>query len=79
MMMAQMAGLDLGDFIWTGGDTHLYVNHLDQAKLQLTREPRGLPTMHLKNRDQGLDDWEYEDFNLYNYNPHPGIKAKVSV
>jgi thymidylate synthase len=79
MMMARMAGLGLGDFIWTGGDTHLYVNHVDQARLQLSREPRDLPHMHLKDRGQGLDDWEYEDFKLVDYNPHPSIKAPVAV
>lgn len=79
MMMARMAGLGLGEFIWTGGDTHLYNNHLDQARLQLSREPRDLPIMDLKDRGQGLDDWEYEDFTLLEYHPHPGIKAEVSV
>lgn len=79
MIMARMAGLGLGDFIWTGGDTHLYVNHLDQAKLQLSREPRSLSRLDLKDRCQGLDDWEYEDFTLVDYNPHPSIKAKVAV
>ncbi len=79
MMMARMSNLELGDFIWTGGDTHLYVNHLDQAKIQLSRDPRSLPTMDLKDRDQGLDDWEYDDFTLLDYDPHPSIKAKVSI
>lgn len=79
MMMARMAGLGLGDFIWTGGDTHLYNNHLEQAKLQLSRETRSMPTMCLKNRGQELGGWVYEDFTLRDYDPHPGIKAKVSV
>lgn len=79
MMMARMAGLGLGEFVWTGCDVHLYSDHLDQARLQLTREPRELPLMNIKDRGQGLDDWEYEDFELIDYNPHPGIKAKVSV
>lgn len=79
MMMARMSGLDLGDFIWTGGDTHLYSDHLEQATLQLSREPRHLPTMRLTDRGQGLDDWVYEDFTLTNYDPYSTIKAKVSV
>lgn len=79
MMMAQMAGLKLGEFIWTGGDVHLYTNHLDQARLQLSREPRPLPTLDLKDRGQGLNDWEYEDISMLDYDPLPSIKAKVSV
>lgn len=79
MIMARMAGLGLGDFIWTGGDTHLYNNHLEQAKLQLSRDTRELPVMGLKDRGQGLGGWLYEDFTLCDYFPHPGIKAKVSV
>ena len=79
MMMARMAGLDLGEFIWTGGDVHLYNNHLEQARIQLQREPRDLPTVDLKDRGQGIDDWEYEDIKLLDYDPLPGIKAKVSV
>lgn len=78
-MMAQMAGLELGEFIWTGGDVHLYNNHLDQARLQLSRDTRPLPKLELTDRGQGLDDWEYDDIAVVGYDPHPGIKAKVSV
>lgn len=78
-MMARMAGLKVGEFIWTGGDTHLYSNHFEQAREQLSREPKVLPTMLLKERGQDIDDWEFDDFNLINYDPHPGIKASVSV
>ena len=79
MVMAQMASLELGEFIWVGGDVHIYLNHIEQAKLQLTRTPKPLPTMRLRDRGQGLDDWEYEDFQLEGYDPHPRIKAEVSV
>lgn len=79
MMMAQMANLELGEFIWTGGDVHLYNNHLDQARLQLSRQPRELPRLQLRDRGQGLNDWEFEDISLFDYDPHPGIKAQVSV
>lgn len=79
MMMAKMAGLGLGEFVWTGGDVHLYNNHLDQAREQLLRDTKDLPIMCLNWRDQGLNDWEFEDFDLVAYNPHPAIKADVSV
>lgn len=79
LVVAKIVGLQPGEFIWTAGDCHLYNNTLEQAKLQLTREPKKLPTMILKDRNQGLDDWEYEDFELVNYESHPGIKAQVSV
>lgn len=79
MMMARMAGLGLGEFIWTGGDVHLYSNHFDQARLQLERAPRQLPILNLKDRGQGIEDWEFEDVSLLEYDPHPHIKAKVAV
>lgn len=79
MMMAEMSGLKCGEFVWTGGDTHLYVNHLEQASLQLSRELRRLPVMKIYNRGQEINDWMYEDFKLFNYDPHPSIKAEVSV
>ncbi|RDV16330.1 thymidylate synthase [Pontibacter diazotrophicus] len=79
LMMAQVTGLQPGEFIWTGGDTHLYLNHLEQAQLQLTREPRELPTMKLNPEVKDIFDFTYEDFELVNYNPHPGIKAPVAV
>jgi len=79
MMMAKMADLELGDFIWTSGDSHIYSNCIEQTKTQVMRDCRRLPTMTLKNRGQGLSDWEYDDFKLTGYDPHPHIKAKVSV
>lgn len=78
-MMAQVTGLQVGDFIHTTGDTHLYLNHLEQAKLQLTREPRPLPTMKLNPDVKDIFSFRYEDFLLENYNPWPHIKAEVSV
>jgi thymidylate synthase len=66
-------------FVWTGGDVHLYSNHLDQARLQLTREPRSLPQLRIKDRGQGLFDYEYEDFEVVGYDPHPHIAAPVAV
>ncbi len=79
MMMAQVTGLKAGDFIHTTGDTHLYLNHLDQARLQLTREPKALPTMRINPDVKDLLDFQYEDFQLENYEPWPHIKAAVSV
>ena len=78
-MMAQVTGLEAGEFIHTTGDTHLYLNHLDQARLQLTREPRPLPKMKLNPDVKSLFDFQYEDFQLEDYNPWPHIKAAVSV
>ena len=79
MMMAQVCGLKPGEFIHTTGDTHLYLNHLEQAKLQLTREPRPLPTMKINPDVKSIFDFKYEDFQLENYDPWPHIKAEVSV
>jgi thymidylate synthase len=78
-MVAQVCGFELGDFIWTGGDTHLYLNHLEQAELQLTREPRPLPRMMLNPEVKSIFGFKYEDFKLENYNPHSAIKAPVAV
>ena len=78
-LMAQVTGFEPGDFIHTTGDTHLYLNHLDQARLQLTREPRQLPTMKLNPDVKSIIDFQYEDFELVCYDPHPHIKAEVSV
>ena len=78
-MMAQCAGLECGDFIHTTGDTHLYLNHLEQAELQLTREPRPLPKMIINPDVKDIFSFKYEDFQLVDYNPHPHIKAEVSV
>ena len=79
MMMAQVCGLKPGEFIHTTGDTHLYLNHLEQARLQLTREPRPLPRMRLNREVKDLFAFQYDDFLLENYNPWPHIKAEVSV
>lgn len=79
MMMAQVTGLEPGEFIHTTGDTHLYLNHLEQARLQLSREPRPLPTMKLNPDVKSLYDFKYEDFELVGYDPWPHIKADVSV
>jgi thymidylate synthase len=78
-MMAQVTGLKAGDFIHTTGDTHLYLNHIEQAKLQLTREPRPLPTMKINPDVKSIFDFQFEDFELVGYDPHPHIKAEVSV
>lgn len=79
MMMAQVTGLKAGEFVHTTGDTHLYLNHLDQARLQLSREPRPLPMMRLNPDVKSLFDFTFEDFQLEDYNPWPHIKAEVSV
>ena len=79
MMMAQVCGLQPGDFIHTLGDTHIYLNHLEQANLQLTREPRKLPKMKINPDVKSIFDFKYEDFELEGYDPHPHIAAKVSV
>ena len=79
MMMAQVCGLRPGDFVHTFGDAHLYNNHLDQARLQLTREPRPLPRMVINPEVKDLFDFKDEDFTLEGYDPHPHIKAEVSV
>lgn len=78
-MMAQVTGLKAGDFIHTTGDTHLYMNHIEQARLQLTREPRPLPKMLINPDVKSIFDFKYEDFELEDYNPWPHIKADVSV
>jgi thymidylate synthase len=78
-MIAQVTGLNPGDFVHTLGDAHLYTNHLEQARTQLARAPRALPSMHLNPDVRSLFDFRYEDFELLNYDPHPGIKAPVAV
>jgi len=78
-MIAQQCDLEVGDFIWTGGDTHLYVNHLEQTRLQLTRQPLALPRLIIKRRPNSLFDYTYEDFEIQNYEFHPHIKAPVAV
>ena len=79
MMIAQVCGLGLGDFVHTFGDVHIYNNHIEQVKLQLSREPRHLPTMKLNPEIKSIFDFKYEDFKLENYNPYDAIKADVSI
>ena len=78
-MLAQQADLNVGEFIWTGGDCHLYLNHLEQADEQLSREPLPLPTLAIKRRPPSIFDYRFEDFEILNYEAHPHIKAAVAV
>ena len=78
-IIAQVTGLQPGDFVHTLGDAHIYLNHLEQVNLQLTRTPRHLPNMSLTHGIKDIDNFKYEDFSLSNYEPHPGIKGKISV
>jgi len=79
MMVAQVCGLKLGDFVHTLGDAHIYLNHLEQTREQLSREPRALPTMRINPEVQDIFGFRFEDFTLENYDPHPAIKAPVAV
>ena len=78
-MLAQQCDLALGDFIWTGGDCHIYSNHAEQVATQLAREPRPYPTLHITRRPDSIFDYTFEDFELQGYDPHPLIKAPVAV
>jgi len=78
-MMAQQCDLEVGEFIWTGGDTHIYVNHFDQVDEQLSREPRPLPQLKFARKPDSIFDYTFEDFLIENYDPHPGIRAQVAV
>jgi thymidylate synthase len=78
-MVAQVTGLKPGDFVHTFGDAHLYLNHLEQARLQLSREPRPLPTIRLNPVVKDILAFQYKDFTIENYDPHPHIKAEVAV
>ena len=78
-MVAQQTDLEPGEFIWTGGDCHLYLNHLDQARLQLSRTPRALPRLKLARRPESIFDYRFEDFVIESYDPWPGIKAPIAV
>ena len=79
MMIAQVCGFELGDFVHTFGDVHIYSNHMEQIKLQLSREPRKLPTMKINPNVKSIYDFKYEDFELEGYDPHPAIKGAVAV
>ena len=78
-MIAQQTDFDVGDFVWTGGDCHLYLNHLEQADEQLRREPLSLPRLIIKRKPDSIFDYEFEDFEILNYESHPHIKAPVAV
>ena len=78
-MVAQQCDLDVGDFIWTGGDCHLYSNHYEQVELQLSREPRAYPKLNIKRKPASIFDYQLDDFEIVDYDPHPHIKAPVAV
>jgi len=78
-MLAQQAGLEVGDFVWTGGDCHLYLNHLEQAELQLSRTSFALPELRIKRKPEDLFSYQFDDFEFINYESHPAIKAAVAV
>jgi thymidylate synthase len=78
-MVAQQCNLEVGEFIWTGGDCHLYLNHLEQARTQLTRTPMPLPALHIKKNPVSLFAYAYEDFEFLNYESHPAVKAPIAV
>lgn len=79
LMLAQQANLEPGELVWVGGDSHLYLNHLDQAREQITREPRSFPKMRLARKPASIDGYRIEDFEVEDYDPHPAIKAAVAV
>lgn len=78
-LVAQQCGLDVGEFIWTGGDCHLYLNHLEQARTQLQRAPLALPQLLIKRKPESLFDYKFDDFEIINYESHPAIKAPIAV
>jgi thymidylate synthase len=78
-MVAQQCDLETGEFIWTGGDVHLYLNHLEQARLQISRQPFRLPQLHIKRKPGSIFDYVYEDFEMLNYQCHPAIKAPIAI
>jgi thymidylate synthase len=79
LMFAKITGLKPGEFVWTGGDTHLYSNHFEQAREQLTREPRPSPRLVINGDQKEIEDFNFEDFELEGYDPHPPIKAPIAV
>ncbi len=78
-MVAQQCDLGVGDFVWTGGDCHLYLNHLEQVDLQLSRAPRPLPRLAILRKPASIAEYRFEDFAILDYDPHPAIKAPVAV
>ncbi len=78
-MVAQVCDYEVGDFIHTFGDTHIYLNHLEQVELQLSRDPMPLPTLKLNEEVKNIEDFKFEDIDILNYNSHPPIKGKISV
>lgn len=78
-MVAEQCGLGVGELIWTGGDVHIYLNHLEQVKLQLTREPYALPKLQINRKPESIFDYKYEDFEVVGYESHPAIKAPIAV
>lgn len=78
-MFAQQCDLQPGDFVWTGGDVHLYANHLEQANLQLSRQPYALPQLNIRRKPDSIFDYQFEDFEILNYHAHPSIKAPIAV
>ena len=78
-MVAQQCDLIPGEFVWTGGDVHLYANHFDQARLQLSRQPYALPKLVIKRKPDSIFEYELEDFEMVNYQAHPSIKAPIAV
>lgn len=78
-MIAQQCGLEVGDFVWTGGDCHIYDNHVEQVKTQLQREPRSMPKLVIKRKPDSIFDYKFEDFEIEGYDPHPAIKAPVAI
>ena len=78
-MIAHVCGFEAGDFVHTFGDAHIYNNHIDQLKLQISREPRKLPRLKILNEIENINDFSFDDFEILNYDPHPHIKGKVAV
>jgi thymidylate synthase len=78
-LIAEQTGLDVGDFIWTGGDTHIYDNHVEQVTEQLSREPYPLPTLRISRRPDSIFDYTFDDFELLDYQHHPAIRGAVAV
>lgn len=78
-MVAQQCDLEVGDLVWTGGDVHIYLNHLEQVELQLTREPYPLPKLTIQRKPDSIFDYQFEDFVFEGYTYHPGIKAPIAI